>query len=58
MKIQTMLVVGGGVVGTSVALADTSAMNHFDVVQDELWHSAETASFNLQPDGGGICETL
>ena len=44
MKIQTMLAVGFFLVGTSVALADTPAMNHYDVVQDELWHGAETTT--------------
>ncbi len=43
MKIQTMLAVGFFLVGTSVALADTPAMNHYDVVQDQLWHGTETA---------------
>ncbi len=42
MKIQTMLAVGFFLVGTSVALADSPAMNHYDVMQDELWHGAET----------------
>ena len=44
MKIQTMLAVGFFLVGTSVALAETPAMNHFDRAQDELWHGAEAAT--------------
>ncbi len=56
MKIQTMLAVGFFLVATSVALAETPAMNHYDVAQDEFWHGAETAptpTSGLSKNGSG-----
>ena len=43
MKIQTIMAASIFLVGSSVALANTPSVNHYDIMQDELWHGAETA---------------
>ena len=42
MKIPTIMTTGIFLIASSVAWADSSGMNHYDVMQDELWHGAET----------------
>ncbi len=42
MKIQTLMAVGIFLIGSSVSLAETLPVTHYDMMQDELWHGAET----------------
>ena len=43
MKIVATTFISLCLLGSSVALADTQPVKHYDVTQDEFWHGGETA---------------